>query len=185
MQQIQQKLVSLCIQASFLLLVFPLVGSSQEDIKSSGSQTSSKDSIHNLSNKLSFEITLHGFLSWASMGFFMPVGILTIRMSNREDCGRRLKILFYVHAISQANTLCTFATAGAVISFRNFNNTFNNNHQRIGITLYGLIWLQALIGFLRPQGQKEGAYGFCALDTWDWSVPSGSAQYIYRFTSLS
>ncbi|KAF3445001.1 hypothetical protein FNV43_RR14694 [Rhamnella rubrinervis] len=185
MQQIQQKLVSLCIQASFLLVVFPLVGSSQEDIKSSGSQTSNKDNIHNLSNKLSFEITLHGFLSWASMGFFMPVGILTIRMSNREDCGRRLKILFYVHAISQILSVL-LATAGAVISFRNFNNTFNNNHQRIGITLYGLIWLQALIGFLRPRRVKKKEHMvFCALDTWDWSVPSGSAQYIYRFTSLS
>ena len=51
-----------------------------------------------------FEITLHGFLLWASMGFLMPVGILAIRMSNREECGRRLKILFYVHAVSQASS---------------------------------------------------------------------------------
>ena len=55
-------------------------------------------------HKLMFEITLHGFLLWASMGFLMPVGILAIRMSNREECGRRLKILFYVHAVSQASS---------------------------------------------------------------------------------
>lgn len=57
-----------------------------------------------LSHKLMSEITLHGFLLWASMGFLMPIGILTIRMSNREECRRRLKILFYIHAISQASS---------------------------------------------------------------------------------
>jgi len=50
-----------------------------------------------------FEITLHGFLLWASMGFLMPVGILVIRMSNRVECGRKLKVLFYTHAILQAS----------------------------------------------------------------------------------
>ncbi|BBG99775.1 Cytochrome b561/ferric reductase transmembrane protein family [Prunus dulcis] len=46
------------------------------------------------------------------------------------------------------------ATAGAVMSFRNFNNSFNNKHQRVGVGLYGLIWLQALIGFVRPQSMN-------------------------------
>lgn len=57
-----------------------------------------------MSSSLLFDITLHGFLLWASMGFLMPVGILVIRMSNREQCGRRLKILFYIHTILQASS---------------------------------------------------------------------------------
>jgi hypothetical protein len=31
-----------------------------------------------MSPRLQFEITLHGFLLWASMGFLMPIGILAI-----------------------------------------------------------------------------------------------------------
>lgn len=37
------------------------------------------------------------------------------------------------------------------MSIKNFNNSFNNYHQRIGVGLYGIIWLQALVGFIRPQ----------------------------------
>ncbi|KAM3306605.1 hypothetical protein P3S67_013475 [Capsicum chacoense] len=51
---------------------------------------------------LSFQIILHGFLLWASMGFLIPIGILVIRMKNRyEQCGRRLKIIFYTYATLQ------------------------------------------------------------------------------------
>ncbi|XP_015880070.3 cytochrome b561 domain-containing protein At2g30890-like [Ziziphus jujuba] len=159
--KILQKLVCFCIHASFIFLVLPiLVSSSQEHAKSTGGQTSKNDNPRKLSHKLMFEITLHGFLLWASMGLLMPIGILTIRMSNRAECGRRLKILFYIHAISQTLSVL-LATAGAVISFKNFNNSFNNNHQRIGVTLYGLIWLQALIGFSRPyRGSKARSIWF-------------------------
>lgn len=53
--------------------------------------------------RLEFQITLHGFLLWASMGFLMPLGILAIRLSNKEENPRRLRIVFYVHAILQAS----------------------------------------------------------------------------------
>lgn len=43
------------------------------------------------------------------------------------------------------------ATAGAIMSIKNFNNLFNNNHQRLGVALYGVIWLQVLVGIFRPQ----------------------------------
>ncbi|MBA0578578.1 hypothetical protein Gorai_020855, partial [Gossypium raimondii] len=36
------------------------------------------------------------------------------------------------------------------MSIKNFNNSFNNHHQRLGVALYGIIWLQALTGVLRP-----------------------------------
>jgi len=54
-----------------------------------------------MSPRLQFEITLHGLLLWASMAFLMPVGILVIRLSNREGNRRRLRITFYVHAVLQ------------------------------------------------------------------------------------
>ena len=56
-----------------------------------------------MSPGLQFQITLHGFLLWASMGFLMPVGILAIRLSNREKNPKRHRILFYVHSILQAS----------------------------------------------------------------------------------
>ncbi|KAL0002273.1 hypothetical protein SO802_016054 [Lithocarpus litseifolius] len=152
--QVLRRLVFFTIHASLFILVLPLVSSSQEPSKTT-SHASKKDNNHKLSSKLMFEITLHGFLLWASMGFLMPVGILVIRMSNRVECGRRLKILFYTHAILQILAVL-IATAGAVMSIKNFNNSFNNYHQRIGVALYGIIWLQALVGFVRPQRGSKG-----------------------------
>ncbi|MBA0549108.1 hypothetical protein Golob_020163, partial [Gossypium lobatum] len=128
------------------IIVLPLVSSSsQQHVKSIDSIADKKDGIHKVSHKLMFEIRLHGFLLWASMGFLMPVGILAIRMSNRQEGGTRLKILFYVHILS-----LLISTAGAVMSVKNFNNSFNNHHQRLGLALYGIIWVQALTGVLRP-----------------------------------
>ncbi|KAL3502935.1 hypothetical protein ACH5RR_037384 [Cinchona calisaya] len=99
--------------------------------------------------KLSSEIAIHGFLFWASMGFLVPVGVLIMRESNREKCGRRLKILFYIHGLLQQILPVLLLTAGALISFKNFENSFNNGHQRLGLALYGLLWLQLLIGIVR------------------------------------
>lgn len=42
------------------------------------------------------------------------------------------------------------ATVGAIMSIRNFENSFNNNHQRLGLALYGALWLQVSIGFFKP-----------------------------------
>ncbi|XP_062153789.1 cytochrome b561 domain-containing protein At2g30890-like isoform X2 [Alnus glutinosa] len=162
-QLLLQNLVSFTIHASvFVLVLFlPLVSSSQEHSKAT-THAGNKDYHSHKSQKLLFEITLHGFLLWASLGFLMPVGILVIRMSNREECGRRLKILFYVHAILQT-LMVLLATAGAVMSIKNFNNSFNNYHQRIGVALYAIIWLQALVGFVRPKrGSKARSVWFFA-----------------------
>ncbi|CAI0450851.1 unnamed protein product [Linum tenue] len=109
---------------------------------------------HDHDHKLLFEITVHGFLLWASLGFLAPVGVLAIRMSHGEECGARLKILFYMVAL-------LLSTAGAVLSFKNFSNSFNNHHQRIGLSLYGIIWLQAIVGFIRPpRGSKRRSLWF-------------------------
>ncbi|XP_022769969.1 cytochrome b561 domain-containing protein At2g30890-like [Durio zibethinus] len=155
MQSLAGKLVSFTMCVGLIILVLPFAISSQEHVKSVGSHTNDKDNIHKVSHKLMFEITLHGFLFWVSMGFLMPVGILAIRMSNKEERGRRIKILFYVHAVSQILSVL-LATAGAVMSVKNFNNSFNNHHQRLGVALYGIIWLQALTGVLHPWRGSKG-----------------------------
>ncbi|KAL3592652.1 hypothetical protein D5086_011292 [Populus alba] len=106
--QLLQKLVSFTTCAYLVILILlPFVNSTQEQLKTTGTRANNEKIMDKLSPKLLFEITLHGFLLWASMGFLMPVGILAIRMSHREACGRRLKILFYVHSISQADAFCT------------------------------------------------------------------------------
>ncbi|XP_020597899.1 cytochrome b561 domain-containing protein At2g30890-like [Phalaenopsis equestris] len=101
------------------------------------------------SSELNFQVKLHAFLLWASIGFLMPVGILIIRISSRVQCGRRLKIIFLSHVVLQMAAVL-LATGAAVLSVRNFDNSFSNMHQRIGLGLYGLILVQPLIGFLRP-----------------------------------
>lgn len=52
------------------------------------------------------------------------------------------------------------ATAGAVLSISNFENAFDNTHQRVGLALYAFIWLQPLVGFLRPDrgARARGAW---------------------------
>ncbi|KAF6165097.1 hypothetical protein GIB67_000681 [Kingdonia uniflora] len=152
--QLILKSLALVIPTTFLVLLllpFPLVHSFV-----SGSSTSNQLKIHKMDTKLSNEITLHGFLLWASMGFLMPVGILIIRMSNtrEESGGFRIKVLFYFHVILQVLSV-VLATAGAILSIRNFDNAFNNNHQRIGLFLYGVIWIQAFLGFFRPPRETE------------------------------
>lgn len=116
-----------------------------------------KDDNHNqlLSSRMTFEVALHGLLLWASLGFLMPIGILIIRLSNKEENGTRLKLYFYFHLIVQILSLF-IATAGAIKSIKTFENSFNNNHQRIGLALYCTIWIQAVTGFLRPhRGTKK------------------------------
>ncbi|KAK8546657.1 hypothetical protein V6N12_027433 [Hibiscus sabdariffa] len=106
MQVLAGKLVSFFMFIGLVIVFIPpsVSSSDEEHVKSIGSDTVNNHNIQKVSHKLMFEITLHGFLLWTSMGFLMPVGILAIRMSNREECGRRLQMLFYVHAVSQASS---------------------------------------------------------------------------------
>lgn len=55
-------------------------------------------------------IAVHGLLLWASMGFLTPVGILTIRMSNKVDSVIKARVFFYLHIILQVDhLLCSSA----------------------------------------------------------------------------
>ncbi|XVF25489.1 hypothetical protein REPUB_Repub13aG0216800 [Reevesia pubescens] len=155
--QVSHLLRSITIPALYYVFIFPLVSCSfhGELVTASSNHKGSKENVHKLSPQMTSYIAVHGLLLWVSMGFLMPVGILTIRMANKKECGRRVKVLFYLHAILQILAVL-LATIGAVMSIKNFENSFDNNHQRLGLALYGAIWMQALIGFFRPpRGNKR------------------------------
>ncbi|XP_047172655.1 cytochrome b561 domain-containing protein At4g18260-like [Vigna umbellata] len=159
---VQQPLGAFLFQVSIVFVMFLIASASEEHKKARGRHSSRKDHNSKMSPRLQFEITLHGLLLWASMAFLLPVGILVIRLSNREGNRRRLRIIFYVHAVLQKLAVL-LATAGAVMSIKNFNNSFNNSHQRLGVALYGIMWLQVLVGIFRPQrGSKRRSLWFFA-----------------------
>ncbi|GMY37893.1 cytochrome b561 domain-containing protein At4g18260 isoform X1 [Fagus crenata] len=151
--QVFHKLVPFAVSAYYVILL-PLVGCSfHEDMNQ---HKSIRDHFHKLSPQMKSDITIHGVLLWASLGFLFPVGILIIRMSSREETGStRFKVFFYLHVILQILSVL-LATAGAVMSIKKFENSFDNSHQRLGLALYVIIWVQVLIGFIRPKrGKKE------------------------------
>ena len=75
------------------------------------------------------------------------------------------------------------ATGGAALSLMNFENSFSNSHQRVGLALYGFMWLQPIIGFFRPERwEKLLSYStlqilqpfhvsYYKVHTWTW-IPS-------------
>ncbi|XP_022724298.1 cytochrome b561 domain-containing protein At4g18260-like [Durio zibethinus] len=152
--QISHLLGSFTISALYNVFLLPLVScSSHGEVTASSNHKGIKE--HKQSTQMTSYMAVHGLLLWVSIGFLMPVGILTIRMANKEESGRRVKVLFYLHAILQMLAVL-LATIGAVMSIKNFENSFNNSHQRLGLALYGAIWMQVLIGFCRPpRGNKR------------------------------
>ncbi|GMI85990.1 hypothetical protein like AT4G18260 [Hibiscus trionum] len=153
MQVSDHLLRSFTITAVSYVLLLPLVSCSSHGEFTN--HTSIRENVHKMSPQMTSYIAVHGLILWVSMGFLMPVGIITIRMANKEEGGRRVKVLFYLHAILQTLAVL-LATVGAVMSIKNFENSFNNHHQRLGLALYGAIWLQALVGFFRPpRGSKR------------------------------
>ncbi|MED6167742.1 hypothetical protein PIB30_005710 [Stylosanthes scabra] len=146
-------------EASLVLILFTtgLVSSSspQEQNNNKDLLSTKEHRFIQMNPRLLFEIRVHGFLLWASMGLLMPFAILAIRQGNREHNPKRLRFIFYLHAILEMLAVL-LATAGAIMSIKNFNNLFNNNHQRLGVALYGIIWLQLVLGIFRPQrGSKR------------------------------
>ncbi|KQK09085.1 cytochrome b561 domain-containing protein At4g18260 [Brachypodium distachyon] len=142
----------LVLFASFVILslvIPPSHGSSnsKEELDQSRNKTAHP---LELMPKKSFQLKLHALFHWSSFGFLMPVGILLVRMSSKSKSGRCIRVLFYCHVISQIAAVL-LATGGVALSVMNFENSFSNSHQRVGLALYGFMWLQPLIGFFRPE----------------------------------
>ncbi|KAG6423744.1 hypothetical protein SASPL_114147 [Salvia splendens] len=130
-----------------LLLLAHLCESSPYKNQDSGSLNE-----HDENSQRVFDIVVHGILLWASMGFLIPLGILVIRVSSctSEFQPSRHKKVFYVHALLQVLSVL-LVTVGAILSIRNFENAFNNTHQRLGLALYAAIYMQLILGFKRPK----------------------------------
>ncbi|KAK8669513.1 hypothetical protein V6N13_106941 [Hibiscus sabdariffa] len=81
------------------------------------------------------------------------------------------KVMFeiIVHGIILWILSVLLVTAGALMSIKNFNNSFNNYHQRLGVALYGIIWVQALTAALRScrgsKGRSAWFFGHWLLGT--------------------
>jgi len=71
-------------------------------------------------------------------------------MANKaHENGIKVKVFFYLHVIFQILAV-VLATIGAILSLRTLENSFDNNHQRLGLALYAAMWLQFLTGVFKP-----------------------------------
>ncbi|XP_078167963.1 cytochrome b561 domain-containing protein At2g30890-like [Carex rostrata] len=143
----REKTVVIFVWFVLLTIIVPSVESARNITDQSHNDSQSRPL--KLNPKLSLQIKIHALLLWGSVGFLMPIGILVIRFASSCTCGKYSRVLFYLHVVLQTAAVA-LATAGAVLSLKNFQNSFNNTHQRIGLALYGFIWFQPLLGFLRP-----------------------------------
>lgn len=150
------RFVAALIVPSCYVIFLPFVGClSSDEFSKSRNHKSIQENLSKMGPQMTSHIAVHGLLLWASMGFLMPVGILTIRMSNKVESVIKARVFFYLHIILQMFSV-VLATVGAIMSIRNFENSFNNNHQRLGLGLYGALWLQVSIGFFKPpRGNKR------------------------------
>ncbi|KEH31385.1 putative cytochrome b561/ferric reductase transmembrane [Medicago truncatula] len=147
---------------SFYAFVIPFTQcTTLKEVNQFNSQRNTNSKVHKVNHQKASDIALHGLLLWGSVGFLMPLGILTIRGSNKAEPGsRRSRILFYFHVAFQMLSVL-LATVGAAMSLIKFENSFDNNHQRLGLALYGAILVQAFIGFFRPhRGKKQRSYWY-------------------------
>ncbi|RYR17337.1 hypothetical protein Ahy_B03g062101 isoform B [Arachis hypogaea] len=90
-----------------------------EEVNKFGSHKSTRENkVSRINHQKTTDIALHGLLLWASMGFLMPLGILTIRGSCKAEPGsRRSRFLFYLHVVFQMLSVL-LATVGAAISLK-------------------------------------------------------------------
>ncbi|XP_066306740.1 cytochrome b561 domain-containing protein At2g30890-like [Miscanthus floridulus] len=145
----RRRLLLLCASFVLLSLLGPSNGASNSTENLSESRNKTSHTLE-MTPKVSFQLKLHALFHWSSFGFLMPLGIILVRMSSKCHNGRCIRALFYCHAISQTVAVL-LATGGAVLSLMNFENSFSNSHQRVGLALYGVMWLQPIIGFFRPE----------------------------------
>ncbi|PWZ33669.1 hypothetical protein Zm00014a_033138 [Zea mays] len=147
----RRRLLLVCASLVLLSLLGPSNGASNSTGNNLG-ESRNRTSSHPLevTPGVSFQLRLHALFHWSSFGFLMPLGIILVRMSSKCRGGRCVRALFYCHAISQTVAVL-LATGGAVLSLMNFENSFSNSHQRVGLALYGVMWLQPILGFFRPE----------------------------------
>ncbi|XP_030511395.1 cytochrome b561 domain-containing protein At4g18260 [Rhodamnia argentea] len=148
--QLYSKMLAILAVPACQAFLLPLAAHQPGEANQIQGHKNARQNLHKMNAKINKDIAMHGLLLWSSMGFLMPLGILVIRLSIREENRARAKAFFYIHVILQVLSLL-LATSGAILSIKTFENSFDNHHQRIGLILYVAIWVQALTGLLRPR----------------------------------
>lgn len=98
---------------------------------------------------------MHGWLMWSSFGFLFPLALVLIRYSRpqRNPTGTpspsRVSMLFYSHVLVSGLGVVA-ATTGASILFHRIGGPLDFTHQRLGVALMIIMWLQPFIGLARP-----------------------------------
>ncbi|ESR62913.1 hypothetical protein CICLE_v10018176mg [Citrus x clementina] len=104
------RFVAAFIVPSCYVIFLPFVGClSNDEFSKSRNHKSIQENLYKMGPQTASHIAVHGLLLWASMGFLTPVGILTIRMSNKVDSVIKARVFFYLHIILQVDLLCSSA----------------------------------------------------------------------------
>ncbi|MCO5560093.1 hypothetical protein L7F22_013700 [Adiantum nelumboides] len=105
-------------------------------------------------------LELHAWLMYVSTGFLLPFGILVarfMRIARKESLrsSKALQILYYFHLALQTTGVAVL-TGGAVYSFKTWGFNLSHTHQKLGFSLWIIMWAQPVIGFLRPNHGAKG-----------------------------
>lgn len=105
-------------------------------------------------------LKLHAWLMYASTGFLLPLGILVARFMRvaRKDSlrsSKALQLLYYFHLALQTAGIAVL-TGGAIYSFKTWGFDLKHTHQKLGFSLWIVMWAQPIIGFLRPNHGVKG-----------------------------
>lgn len=105
-------------------------------------------------------LKLHAWLMYASTGFLLPFGVLIarfMRTARKESLrsSKALQLLYYFHLAFQTAGVAVL-TGGAVYSFKTWGYNLKHTHEKLGMSLWVIIWTQPIVGFLRPNHGVKG-----------------------------
>lgn len=98
-------------------------------------------------------VKVHGWLMWTAFGVLMPLGIFASRYAKSITY-----LWFYIHVTIQilAWVLVSASTVIAFVKFTSLQDLVGRaiDHGRLGLAIVILIWIQPIIGLLRPHREK-------------------------------
>ncbi|KAH7432962.1 hypothetical protein KP509_07G048000 [Ceratopteris richardii] len=120
-------------------------------------------------------VKVHAWSMYISTGFLLPLGILVARFMRiaRKDTHRSLRalqLIYYLHLTIQIIGVFVF-TGGAAYSFKRWGFGLDHTHQKLGMSLWIIMWVQPFIGFLRPNHGAKGRRMWYAIH---WLLGTGA-----------
>ncbi|GAQ79917.1 hypothetical protein KFL_000410160 [Klebsormidium nitens] len=85
----------------------------------------------------------HGWMMWVAFGVLFPLGIMTARYGKRWD-----PYWFWAHVGIQILAVCVATAAGGIALARFKSGPLL--HKNVGLSVLILIWIQPVLGLLRP-----------------------------------